>query len=132
MAIKKYHETWRKNIINSPLVDRKSIILPPSHIKLGLMEQFVKALDRSRDCFGYVCSTFPGLSYEKKKAEKFDGPQIRTLLQDNHFVTTMTAVETRACKAFADVVHNFLGNKKAENYTRNSGGASSQPARTRL
>ena len=31
---------------NNPLVDRKNIIFPPLHIKLGLMKQFVKALDR--------------------------------------------------------------------------------------
>ena len=85
-----------KNIVNNPLVDRKNIILPPLHIKLGLMKQFVKALDRSIDCFGYICSTFAGLSYEKKKAGIFDGPQIRTLLRDQYFVTTMTVVEARA------------------------------------
>ena len=106
-----------KNIINDPLVDRKNIILPPLHIKLGLMKQFVKALDRSGDCFGYICSNCPGLSYEKKKARIFDGPQIRTLLRDHKFVTTMTAVEARAWKAFSKVVHNFLGNKRADNYT---------------
>ena len=85
-----------KNIVNNPLVDRQNIILPPLHIKLGLMKQFLKALDRSGDCFGYIWSTFPGLSYEKKKAEIFDGPQIRTLLRDQYFVTTMTVVEARA------------------------------------
>ena len=68
-----------KNIVNNPLVDRKNIILPPLHIKLGQTKQFVKALDCSGDCFGYICSTFSGLSYEKKKAGIFDGPQIRTL-----------------------------------------------------
>jgi len=49
------------------------------------MKQFVKALYRSGNCFGYICSTFPGLTYEKKKAGIFDvhqikiveGPQIR-------------------------------------------------------
>ena len=105
-----------KNIVNNPLVDWKKIILPSLHIKLGLMKQFVKALDRSGDCFGYICSTFPGLSYEKKKAGIFDGPQIRTLLRDQYFVTTMTVVEARAWKAFSKVVHNFLGNKRADNY----------------
>ena len=85
-----------KNIINDPLVDRKNIILPPLHIKLGLMKQFVKALDRSGDCFGYICSNFPGLNYKKKKGGIFDRPQIRTFLRDNQFVTTMTAVEARA------------------------------------
>ena len=80
------------------------------------MKQFVKALDRSGDCFGYICSIFPGLSYEKKKAEIFDGPQIRTLTRDQHFVATMNVVEARVWKAFSTVVHNFLGNKKADNY----------------
>ena len=105
-----------KNIVNNPWVDRKNIILPPLHIKLGLMKQFFKALDCSGDSFGYICSTFPGLSYEKKKAGIFDGPQIRTLLRDQYFVTTMTVVEARAWKAFSKVVHNFLGNKRADNY----------------
>ena len=80
------------------------------------MKQFVKALDCSGDYFKYICSTFPGLSYEKKKAGIFDGPQIRTLLRDQHFVTTMTVVEARAWKAFSKVAHDFLGNKKADNY----------------
>ena len=74
------------------------------------MKQFVKALDCSGECFGYICSTFPGLSYEKKKAGIFDGPQIRTLLRDQYFVTAMTVIEARAWKAFSKVVHNFLGN----------------------
>ena len=105
-----------KNIVNNFLIDRKNIILPPLHIKLGLMKQFVKALDRSGDCFEYICSTFPSLSYEKKKAGIFDVPQIRTLLRDQYFVITMTVVEARAWKAFSKVVHNFLRNKRANNY----------------
>ena len=80
------------------------------------MKQFVKALDLSGDCFGYICSTFPGFSYEKKKAGIFDWPQIRTLLRDQYFVITMTIVEARAWKAFSKVVHNFLSNKRADNY----------------
>ena len=98
------------------MVDRKNIIFPPLHIKLGLMKQFFKALDRSRDCFGYICSIFPGLSYEKKKAGIFHGSQIRTLLRDQYFVTIMTVVEARAWKAFSKMVHNFLDNKRADNY----------------
>ena len=105
-----------KNIVNNSLVNWMNIILPPLHIKLGLIKQFVKALDCSGDCFEYICSTFPGLSYEKKKAGIFDGPQIRTLLRDQYFVTIMTVVEARAWKAFSKVFHNFLGNKRADNY----------------
>jgi hypothetical protein len=35
-----------QNVINEPLVARDRIILPPLHIKLGLMKQFVKALNK--------------------------------------------------------------------------------------
>ena len=41
------------------------------------MKQFVKTLDKEGDCFQYICSAFPGLSYEKVKAGVFDGPHIR-------------------------------------------------------
>ena len=67
-------------MINEPLVDRDSILLPPLHIKLGLMKQFVKALDKNGDYFRYILSRFPGRSYEKVKTAIFDGPQIRTLI----------------------------------------------------
>ena len=105
-----------KNIIHKPLVDVKKIILPPLHIKLGMMKQYVKALDHNGDCFRYICQAFPGLSEEKKKAGVFNGPQIRQLLRDPNFVASMTAHEARAWNAFFLVVNNFFGNRKAENY----------------
>ena len=79
------------------------------------MKQFVKALDKEGHCFQYICSTFPGLSYEKVKAGVFDGPHIRQLIKDQNFTTSMTAVEKRAWEAFVSVVKNFFGNEKAEN-----------------
>ena len=72
----------QKNVINEPLVDPQKILLPPLHIKLGLMKQFVKALDKEGRCFRYLCSKFPGVSDEKLKAGVFDGPQIRILMRD--------------------------------------------------
>lgn len=105
-----------RNIINEPLVDRQNIIFPPLHIKLGLMKQFVKALDTKGDCFQYICTAFPALSYEKKKAGVFEGPQIRKLIRDQNFTRSMKAVEKKAWNSFVAVVQNFLGNKKAENY----------------
>ena len=58
-----------KNIINEPLVGRDRIILPPLHIKLGLMKHLVKALDKHGDCFNYFVKKLPGLSMEKMKQE---------------------------------------------------------------
>lgn len=105
-----------KNVINEPLVNRDRIILPPLHIKLGLMKQFVKALDRDGTCFSYICSQFPGLSNEKLKAGIFDGPQIRKLIKDENFLSHMTEVEAAAWSSFTAVVKGFLGRKKVNNY----------------
>ncbi|GBN07239.1 hypothetical protein AVEN_62713-1 [Araneus ventricosus] len=33
------------------LVDPKKVLLPPLHIRLGLMKQFVKALPKEGECF---------------------------------------------------------------------------------
>ncbi|GBM57446.1 hypothetical protein AVEN_24217-1 [Araneus ventricosus] len=78
------------NILHKPLVDRKNIIFPPLHMKLGLVKQFVKALSIEGDCFKYLISAFPSLSFQKIKAGVFDGPQIRQLVKDEHFIGKMT------------------------------------------
>nr|XP_047125236.1 uncharacterized protein LOC124807409 [Hydra vulgaris] len=104
------------NIINEPLVDRGKIIFPPLHIKLGLMKQFVRALDKDGQCFKYICRFFPGLSMKKIKAGIFSGPQIRQIIKDEQFLYTMTDIEASAWKSFVLVVHNFLGNHKSPNY----------------
>jgi hypothetical protein len=104
------------NILEEPLVEREKIIFPPLHIKLGLIKQFVKALDKNGECFKYICSVFPGLTIEKLKAGIFDGPQIRKLLKDANFVKSMIENEASAWRAFVDVVQNFLGKHKSENY----------------
>ena len=56
-----------KNIVNNPLVDWKNIILSPLHIKLELMKQFVKALDRSGDCLDTFAQPFLALAMRRKK-----------------------------------------------------------------
>lgn len=74
-----------KNIMRSSLVDPKKVLLPPLHIKLGLMKQFVKALDKSGQCFKYLCEKFPALSDAKLKEGIFIGPQIRILCKERDF-----------------------------------------------
>ena len=36
----------KKNILNQSLVSPDKVLLPPFHIKLGLMKQYVKSLDK--------------------------------------------------------------------------------------
>ena len=106
----------KNNIINEPLVDREKIIFPPLHIKLGLMKQFVKALDKNGSCFLYLVENMPQLSIEKIKAGIFDGPQIRQLINDTAFLQSMNEVELKAWTLFVAVIEKFLGNHKSENY----------------
>ena len=61
----------KHNVINAQLVDTEKIVLPPLHIKSGLMKQMVKALDKDGACFQYISNAFPGLSEEKKKNGNF-------------------------------------------------------------
>ncbi|KAJ8957397.1 hypothetical protein NQ318_004877 [Aromia moschata] len=109
-------DVGEKNVINDALVEREKIILPPLHIKLGLMKQFVKALDKDGPCFEYIGVKMPQLSTEKLKAGIFDGPQIRQLIKDPAFINSMNEVEREAWTSFVAVVENFLGKHKAENY----------------
>ena len=47
-----------RNLINNPLVDRDRTLFPPMHIKLGLIKQFTKAVDKDGGCFTYLCHAF--------------------------------------------------------------------------
>lgn len=47
-----------KNVINVPLVNRDRIILPPLHIKLGIMKQFVKALEKMANVLVFSPASF--------------------------------------------------------------------------
>jgi hypothetical protein len=78
-----------KNIARESLADPQKVLLPPHHIKLGLMKQSVKALQRDGNCFKYLCSKFPGLSKAKLKEGIFVGPDIRKLISDEMFQTTV-------------------------------------------
>jgi hypothetical protein len=105
-----------KNVIYKLLVDRRNIILPPLHIKLGLTKNFAKAMDRNGDCFQYLKLKFPVLSDAKIKEGIFVGPQIRELLKDEHIESVLNSLELEAWKSFKNVCEHFLGNNRADNY----------------
>ena len=89
-----------KNVINEALVPRNKIIFPPLHIRLGLMKQFVKALNKEDDCFKYICKSFPGLKVEKLKTGVFDGLDIRKLIKDADFVNSMEDLKKSTRSSF--------------------------------
>lgn len=104
------------NVINEPLVTKEKIILPPLHIKLGLMKQFAKALKNDKPAFLYLKKKFPKISDAKIKEGIFIGPQIRQLILDNNFEAKMDETELSAWSAFKGVCSGLLGNCKQDNY----------------
>ena len=104
------------NVIREPLTSRKKVLLPPLHIKLGLVKQFVKALDFEREGFQEIRSMFPRLSETKIKGGIFVGPQIKTMLKSKTLEEKMNETEKEAWHAFRGVVDGFFGNKKDPNY----------------
>jgi hypothetical protein len=60
----------KKSVLNNPLVNPEKVFLPPLHIKLGLMKNFVKAMDKNGAGFMYLKHKFPRLSDAKIKEDK--------------------------------------------------------------
>ena len=104
------------NVNEEPLIDRYRVLLPPLHIKLGLMKQFVKALNQTNKSYIYIKSKFPGLSDAKIKAGVFNGPQIRNLMQDEKFANCLNGEEKTAWECLRKVITDFLGNHKSPEY----------------
>jgi hypothetical protein len=106
----------RNNVKWGSLVDPTKILMPPLHIKLGLMKQFVTALDKEKAAFKYLQSLFPRLSEAKVSAGVFVGPQIKKIIECSEFPKKLTKVQKAAWRSFVAVVHGFLGNNRAPNF----------------
>ena len=92
--------------------------MPPLHIKLGLVKQFVKALDKNSKAFQYLTILFPRLSPAKINGGIFPRPDIQKMMKSEEFEKLMTFKERNAWRAFKDVVENFLDNHKSDNYAK--------------
>ena len=108
----------KNNVKWEPLIDPKKVLLPPLHIKLGLMKQFVTALDKESAAFKYLLDFFPKLSEAKVKAGVFVGPQIKKIIESEEFPKKLKRKEKAAWNSFVAVVHGFLGNHKDKNYVK--------------
>ena len=77
------------------------------------MKQFVKALDKSGQCFTYLIRKFPHKSEAKLKEGIFDGPEIRKMFHDENFTSNMSKLEKNTWISFRNVAEKFLGNNKS-------------------
>jgi len=101
---------------NQPLVEPSKILLPSMHLKLGLVKNFVKAMNQEEVAFTYLRVKFPRLSEAKVKEDIFIGPQIRDLIKDKYIDKLLQGEEKAAWDSFKFVVKGFLENRRAQNY----------------
>ena len=100
-----------------PLVDPKKVFLPPLHLKLGLIKNFIKAMDKTKPGFKYILQKLGSIVSEAKLKEGvLNGPQIRMLVEDDAFEDHLNDQEKRAWRSFKEVSKNFLGRVRAANY----------------
>jgi hypothetical protein len=104
------------NVENQPLVEPRKILLPSMHLKLGLMKNFIKAMNQEEDAFTYLRGKFPRLSEAKLKEGIFIGPQIRDLIKEEYFDRLFQGDEKAAWDSFKFVIKGFWGNRRAQNY----------------
>jgi hypothetical protein len=73
------------NVENQPLLEPSKILFPSMHLKLGVMKNFVKAMDQGEAAFTCVSENFPRVSEAKLKEGIFIGSQIRVVIKDEYF-----------------------------------------------
>jgi len=105
-----------KNVTHKTLIKPSKVLSFPLHIKLGLMKNFLKALDVKGPAFTYLCGKFPRLTYEKVKAGVFVGPQIRQLFKDQQSEAVLSDKEKAAWQFFEECSYGFPRNLKAANF----------------
>ena len=84
------------NVTSKSLVDPQKIFLPGLHLKLGIVKNFIKTLNKNGEAGLFVLKNiFPKFSEAKIREEIFDGLQIRQLLLDCDFEKSLTEFERR-------------------------------------
>jgi hypothetical protein len=73
-----------RNVVHNPLVDAAKVFLPPLHIKLGLVKNFVKAMKKDGFVFLYLQQKFSRLCEAEIKEGIFVGLQIRELTKEKN------------------------------------------------
>ncbi|GBN25596.1 hypothetical protein AVEN_153975-1 [Araneus ventricosus] len=106
----------KMNVMNTPLVSPKKIILPALRIKLGIVKQLIKVIDTNKPAFTYLREKFPRLNEAKIKEAIFMGSQIRGIFKDTKFGNLLDNDEKQVWNVVSQVCTNFFGNIRSEYY----------------
>ena len=67
-------------------MDPQKIFLPPLHLKLGLIKNFIEAMDKKGSGFKHIVATLGHIVSEAKLKEGvLNGSEIRYLMEDTSF-----------------------------------------------
>ncbi|GBO45987.1 hypothetical protein AVEN_246440-1 [Araneus ventricosus] len=83
------------NVEYPPLAEPHKIIIPPLQIKLSLVKNLVKAMDKNGPAFKYLNEKFPRLSVAKIKEGVFVVPRIKQLFRDPKFEKRLRSKENQ-------------------------------------
>ena len=100
-----------------PLVESKKVLMPPVHIKLVLVKQFVRAMNAKGKALKHLFDMFSHVKRQNGRCI-FIGPDIHNMLQLPKFKEKKTRKEQNAWWALRQEVKHFHGSNKSENYTR--------------
>ena len=106
-------EKWVRNQL---IFDKDKILLLPPHIKLGLMKNFIKSVNKHGKDFEYLRKKFLKLTDAKLKEGVFIGLQIHDIIDDDLSEHLLMETEESAWPTFKVVFLNFVGNVQAKKY----------------
>jgi len=96
---RKFLKVGEKNVQHPALIEWHKILVPPLRIKLGLMKNFVKAVDRTGLVFKCLAEKFPRLSEAKIKRGFFwvlsSASSSETICSTTYFRVTRKKLGTR-------------------------------------
>ena len=106
------------NVQSHPLIELNKIQLLLLLIKLKVMKNIVKVIDREDSRFAFLQEKFPRISMEKFKAGIFNDPQIRELMKDPMFDEAWSKAELSTWQSLKSVITKFLGNHWSVEYNK--------------
>ena len=76
------YSVGESSVVAEPLVDRDNIIIPPLHVKLNLVKNFIKSLDKTGEAIQFLKEKLSKLSVFKIQEGVFTGLDIKKIMKD--------------------------------------------------
>lgn len=110
-----------KNVIRKALVPKENILLPPLHVKLGIVKSFIKTIAQRPEVVPVLYSQIykEKISVDKIKNGTLNGPDIRKLISTENAITFENILvdhEKRAWNAIKKIIAGFFGKHPSETY----------------